>query len=328
MVFTRGELFQSCFALYVFILTLHALTFPKRNPLKRPRRQNVTIVTVRMLFGLPANILFGCWLGLWLAFWEVSRQPLWKPILDPSRMPRKVGLELCGGGFRTWYHLGVYWGLYDSVGALGLRQMYFSGASIGALVAAVAACGIHPADIWAHIPAIADGYRRHFVWHFSQVGQFCRYLLHSLLPEDAHLLVKGRLFISISLLLPFPHNVLRSEFISREDLIDAVIASQFIPTWTHPGVCFYQGNMCIDGGATNNLPAISDNAVRVGLDADDILSWCVDLLPSQPLTRANTFYPADEGSLQRMLDCGKDDVLDWLSTARGGQFLNSHRASS
>ena len=327
MDFTRNKLLQSCLALYIVSLACNALTLSKRNPLKRPRRQNIIFVTIRFLYGFPANIFFGCWLVLWLVFWELSRQPLWKPILKPSIISQKVGLELCGGGFRTWYHLGVYWGLYDNIGPQGLRRMYFSGASIGALVATVAACGIHPADIWAHIPAIAHGYRRNFVLHFSQVGQFCRYLLHSLLPEDAHILVKGRLFISISSLLPFPHNLLRHEFRSREDLINAVIASQFIPTWTHPGVCIHQGKLCIDGGATNNLPVLSANSIRVGLDADDLSSWHVDLLPSRPLTRANTFYPASEGSLQRMLDCGKVDVLEWLTTAHGMQFLKRRQAS-
>jgi predicted acylesterase/phospholipase RssA len=44
----------------------------------------------------------------------------------------------------------------------------FSGASIGALMATVAACGVHPADIWAHIPAIAKAYRG--FGHLTKVG--------------------------------------------------------------------------------------------------------------------------------------------------------------
>ena len=314
-------LWSLCLALYVANILLHAKAFAKRNPIRRPRRQSLPLLLSRVIFGLPISVVVGCWLSVWIVVWECFRQPLWRPTKMTSAENLTASVSLCGGGFRTWYHLGIYWGLYEYLGLDVVRRLEFSGASIGALVATVAACGIHPADIWAHIPAIAEAYRTAFLGHFTTVGQFCRYLLHALLPEDAHLSVKGRLHISLSSLLPLPHNIFQSEFATREDLIDAVIAAQYIPTWTFPGLCIYRNQLCVDGGVTNNLPALSKDSLCIGLDIDDIHSWDADLVPSQPLARVNTFLPANGTDLKRMLDCGKMDIMAWFGTARGRKFI-------
>lgn len=307
--------------LYLANVFLHAAVFSRRNPIKRPSQQHRLMMISRLLFGIPVNIFLGLWLTSWIVFWELLRRPLWKPRVVAHAHEREASVAMCGGGFRTWYHLGIYWGLYDKLGAEGIERVKFSGASIGALVATVAACGVHPADIWAHIPAIAEAYRETFFGHITKVGQFCRYLLHTTLPPDAHLRVQGRLFISISSLFPVPHNHLQHDFASRNDLIDAVIAAQYIPTWTHPGICFHRGMICVDGGVTNNLPALCEDSLRIGLDRDDIPSWNADLVPSRPLARINTFIPADEANLQRMLLCGKEDINCWFKTPQGQAFV-------
>jgi|Transcript_7498 hypothetical protein len=325
MTFLVTDLLRILCLLYLANILLHAKAFAKRNPVRRPRRQNVVLLLFRILFGMPVNVVVGCWLSVWIGVWECFRQPLWKPTNLTTADNCSASVSLCGGGFRTWYHLGIYWGLYEYLGLDVLQRLKLSGASIGALVATVAACGIHPADIWAHIPAIAEAYRNAFFGHATTVGQFCRYLLHATLPEDAHLSVRGRLYISISSLLPVPHNTLISEFASREDLINAVIAAQYIPTWTFPGLCIYRKQICVDGGVTNNLPALSKESLRIGLDIDDIRSWKADLVPSQPLARINTFLPANGTDLKRMLDCGKMDIIAWFKTTRGRKFIEASR---
>lgn len=323
-----SRLLPLCGALYVANVLLHAVVFSRRNPTKQPARHGVLLMLSRVLFGLPVNVLLGIWLAGWIIFWEVLRRPLWKPRSLPLPDETHATVAMCGGGFRTWYHLGIYWGLYDALGVEGIQKVKFSGASIGALVAAVAACGVHPADIWAHIPAIAVAYREALVGHLTKVGQFCRYLLNCTLPSDAHERVRGHLFISMTSLLPAPHNHLQTEFSSREDLIDAVIAAQYIPTWTHPGVCLHRGMLCVDGGVTNNLPSLCEDSLRIGLDADDIPAWNADLVPSEPLSRVNTFVPANEANLQRMLDCGKEDIARWLKTPRGRVFVEKVESST
>ena len=90
-------------------------------------------------------------------------------------------------------------------------------------------------------------------------------------------------------------------------------------------MCLHRGMVCVDGGVTNNLPALSSTSLKIGLDTDDIASWDADLVPSKPLSRVNTFIPADEQNLQRMLLCGKEDARRWLNTKRGKAF--ARRAS-
>ena len=315
------ELLSVLGCLYLANLFLHAKLFPHRNPHVRPKAQNVLLTACRLLFSVPANVVIAVWLTMWIIFWELVRRPLWKPSQKQRISDDVASVAMCGGGFRTWYHLGVYWGLYDKLGVEGLRNVKFSGASIGALVAAVAACHLHPADIWAHIPAIAEAYRNDLLGHLTSVGQFCRYLLHTTLPADAHERVNGNLWISISSMFPIPHNYLQTSFKSRDDLINAIIAAQYIPSWTHPGVCFHKGMICLDGGVTNNLPALCSTSLKIGLDLDDIESWGADLVPSEPLARINTFIPADELNLQKMLLRGKSDVNKWLKSKRGVEFV-------
>ena len=130
--------------LYVVNLALHALVFSSRNPHIRPRAQNVLLTACRLLFGAPVNVLLGAWLAFWILLWELVRAPLWKPRAVRRVPDDQASVAMCGGGFRTWYHLGVYWGLRDALGAEALQNVKFSGASIGALVAAVAAAEVRP----------------------------------------------------------------------------------------------------------------------------------------------------------------------------------------
>ena len=321
MFLPSGMLLITCVGLYAGNILTHFFFISKRNPTRRPSEQ-AALQIFRFFSCVPILIFVGSWLLLWIFFWQLLGRPLWKPPKYHSfNGPMLASVSMCGGGFRTWYHLGVYWGLFDRLGVCGIKKIRFSGASVGALVAAVAACGVHPADIWAHIPAIAKAFRSNIIGHISEVGQFCRYLLHSTLPEDAHLRATDRLFLSISSIFPYPRNLLQSHFNSRNDLIDAIIAAQFIPFWTHPGLCLYGGNVCVDGGVTNNLPILGNDSLCVGLDNEDIEALGADLVPSEPLARVNTFIPANEDRLLRMLTCGKNDINVWLKSPKGRIFF-------
>ena len=132
------ELVSFLTCLYLVNLALHAVLFPCRNPHVRPKAQSVVLTACRVVFSVPVNIALGCWLVFWILFWEIARRPLWKPKFAQRIGDGEASVAMCGGGFRTWYHLGVYWGLFDKLGKEGLRNVKFSGASIGALVATVA----------------------------------------------------------------------------------------------------------------------------------------------------------------------------------------------
>ncbi|CAL6427981.1 unnamed protein product [Bathycoccus prasinos] len=325
---------------YLLQMYVFSTTRAMRNPTAFPQRRYFLETLVYFIFAFPLATLQAAWVLFWIIFWQLCGKPLWKPTF-PHRFKKNTTyvnekkrrdktengddhahVSLCGGGFRTWYHLGVYFGLRDNFGETGVDDIVFAGASIGALVAALAGANVKPEEIWKQIPPIAHEFREPmgFIHNLTNIGQYCRYLLNALLPEDAHKKCNGRVFLSVTKLFPTPHNVIISEWHSREDLINCVLACGYIPGWTWPGFCVWDGNICVDGGVTNNLPSLHENALRVGLDEDDIKHWNAVLCPSQALPRVNTFIPADDEHLTAMVEEGKDDFEDWLDTPAGVEF--------
>ena len=93
-------------------------------------------------------------------------------------------------------------------------------------------------------------------------------VMRNVFPEDAHLRCNGRVFISITVLefkagVPVLRNVLRSRFDSRDDLMDACMASSAIPFLSETGWGRrYRGSIVFDGGLLNNVPRFRDGARR------------------------------------------------------------------
>ena len=323
-------------ALYALNVVTHAVFHAKRNPMYLETGKGRVIVLARVAYGLPAAMAQGAWIALWIVFWEAARSPLWRPrrkhhgdlgarrkrARTPVVHDGHASVALCGGGFRTWYHIGVYHGLYRRFGADRLRSVRWAGSSVGSIMAVIAACGVDPDIVWAHIPEMAALHRDRWGKNLTTVGSKCRFLLDDVLPEDAHERCTGRCFISITSLFPIPHNVILTEFDSRDDLIDAVIASTYIPTWTFPGACLHRGMVCVDGGVVNNLASLSPETLRVGLDPEDKTDWGATLVPSKPKARRHTFIPACDVGLAEMYECGKSDVAAWLETADGKKFAS------
>ena len=318
--------------LYLANVLIHAYFLSKRTPYVLERGKHPWLVLGRTIYGLPVAIMQAMWIAMWIIFWEILRAPMWKPSKahhgDVGKHRKRTPIVhdghaavcLCGGGFRTWYHIGVYHGLYSTFGRETLDKVHWSGSSVGSLMACIAASGVDPDVVWAHIPDIACLHRDRWWTNFSTVGNKCRFLLQDVLPEDAHVRCTGRCFISITSLFPVPHNVIVTEFETRDDLIDAVIASTYIPLWTHPGICVHHGMVCVDGGVMNNLPSLSESALRIGLDPEDATNWGATLLPSAPAPRLHTFVPASNEGLEEMYTCGKKDIANWLKTSSGKQF--------
>uniref|UniRef100_A0A7S2SJ03 PNPLA domain-containing protein n=2 Tax=Rhizochromulina marina TaxID=1034831 RepID=A0A7S2SJ03_9STRA len=185
---------------------------------------------------------------------------------DQSRaqyiQPKELLLDhICfaGGGFRTISYMGQL--LYlEKRGFTRPGQTKFWGASFGAMFATgviFSECNRHVSDlliegIMCYLERVHDDW-----WGMWGVcGEYMRDLLVEALPDDISA-VNGRVHISITVLVPYPHNVLVSEFLSKQDFVDALIASQFIPGWTDGLVPFamWRGRPCIDGGLFDNIPS-------------------------------------------------------------------------
>ena len=76
--------------------------------------------------------------------------------------------------------------MYERFGAKALEKARWSGSSVGSIMAAIAACGVDPDVVWAHIPEIAALHRDSWMENLTTVGSKCRFLLDDVLPADAH----------------------------------------------------------------------------------------------------------------------------------------------
>ncbi|KAL6753167.1 hypothetical protein V8C86DRAFT_3103407 [Haematococcus lacustris] len=77
------------------------------------------------------------------------------------------------------------------------------------------------------------------------------------LPDNAHQLCSGGLFVGISELLPYPRHVQVSQFPSRAALIDALLTSCHLPRYSSPAwTLTYNGRPTVDGGFTAIVPSL------------------------------------------------------------------------
>ena len=180
------------------------------------------------------------------------------------------------------YHCGA-WEVLSELGLL-TPDTPVAGASAGALVAAMHACGMPPSEGKRVLTAVLRDCRENGV--LGRVGGVLETALRSELPADAHeLCSRDNLFVSVSsprlargrdveegppvagfnggpLLL---ENTLVSSFESRDDLIGALLSSCHIPVYCGWPARMYRGRYRVDGGWTRLTPTPpgSTNAVSV-----------------------------------------------------------------
>ena len=167
----------------------------------------------------------------------------------------KVGLALSGGAARGLAHIGVIKVIQEE----HIPVDCVTGASVGSLMGALFAAGMH----WTDMAAAA----RHMKWKdlaqitLSQLG----IAKHAKLQEITDRLIGGKRFED----LPLPFAAVAVDLQSGEEVVfssgpvaDAVRASSSIPGLFEPTVL--DGRFLVDGGLLNNLPA--DLARNLGAD--------------------------------------------------------------
>lgn len=109
--------------------------------------------------------------------------------------------------------------------------MHFAGASCGSLIAAALACDVALDDMSQLAFTLA---RVAATRHWGPAGTMSHVVqsgLRILLPDDAHVKCNGRLHVSLSSATLPPRNVMVSCFSSKEDMIQALLASCYIPLY-------------------------------------------------------------------------------------------------
>ncbi|MCL4141322.1 UNVERIFIED_CONTAM: hypothetical protein GTU68_043514, partial [Idotea baltica] len=107
--------------------------------------------------------------------------------------------------------------------------------------------------------------RKLFLGPFSptfNVETLLREGLLSVLPDDAHERASGKLFISVTRVSD-GKNVLLSQFDTREELIQSLLASAFIPLFSGWMPITVKGVRYIDGGFSDNLPVLDGKTITV-----------------------------------------------------------------
>lgn len=240
-----------------------------------------------------------------------------------------MNLSFSGCGFLGIYHVGVASAFREYVPQICLGKI--AGASAGSLAAAALACEVPLGETTTYILRVAVR-ARHRALGPLHPGFDINGIIHDglckLLPENAHKLCSGRLFISLTRVSD-GKNVLMSHFETRDQLIQALKCSCFIPFYSGLRPPKINGVAYMDGGFSDNQPSVEEgNTVTVSPFAGDsdicpiddsfnlmqinFSNTSISICPGNLYRAARIFFPPDPEILSRMCQQGFDDAVRFL----------------
>ena len=167
---------------------------------------------------------------------------------------------MSGCGWLIPYHIGVLKCLVDAKMILKEGDTVFSGVSGGAIVIVGFSCGLNLEDVSEMLRCASDRVRRdgRFV---GRVGATLKDVLNDVLPENAHELARGK--CNVGVLTATCKYKSFSEFESKQDLIDACLASSHIPIYMDGRFLFtWRKKRWFDGGLLDVLPPDSGEEIK------------------------------------------------------------------
>ncbi|CAF1096163.1 unnamed protein product [Rotaria sp. Silwood1] len=174
-----------------------------------------------------------------------------------------INLSLAGCGFLGVYHIGVVCAFKEH--APEVLNIKMAGCSAGALVAACAMSGCCLGQMCSDALEIAVRARSRALGPLHptfSIVDIIRNGLRRILPPNAHELCSGRLFISLTRWKD-NKNFIINHYHNREELIQVLICSSFVPYWSGIIPHKFRGEYYWDGGLTNNNPIIDGNTILV-----------------------------------------------------------------
>ncbi|KAM6977800.1 omega-hydroxyceramide transacylase [Aplochiton taeniatus] len=211
-------------------------------------------------------------------------------------------ISFSGSGFLSTYQLGVVQALLDRAPWVIQAAPFILGASAGSLVAASVACKLSPDIVRDEILTFAQEVREHPFGPLDpavNVFSWIERVVRKCLPRDAHRLANGRLAVAMTSMLD-TKNTLMTEFQSREDVIQALRCSCFVPVYCGMLPPSYKGVHYVDGGFTSIQPqqatafgktlTVSPFSGEVDICPRDSASLCDVVVSGAPfqLSLANT----------------------------------------
>ncbi|XP_070542776.1 patatin-like phospholipase domain-containing protein 4 [Ptychodera flava] len=255
-----------------------------------------------------------------------------------------MNLSLSGCGFLGIYHVGVASCFVEHAPEL-VKNCKVAGASAGALAGCLLVCDdIDLRECTEDVLEIVIRARSHALGplHPSfNVTKILRDGFRKVLPKDAHKSASGRLFVSLTRLSDCS-NVIVSEFETREDLIQVLLCSAFVPLYSGLIPPSYKGVRYVDGGLSNNSPCCSDADSTITVSpfsgesdicppTDDTSNYLhmnlantsIQLTPSNLYRLSRALFPPEPEIMTRMCRRGFQDALQFLKH-RGLVSCNRH----
>ncbi|XP_044735220.1 1-acylglycerol-3-phosphate O-acyltransferase Pnpla3 isoform X4 [Chrysoperla carnea] len=239
-----------------------------------------------------------------------------------------MNLSFAGCGFLGIYHVGVACCFRQYAPQLLLDKI--SGASAGALAACCLLCDLPLGDMTSDVLRIACEARTSVLGPFRPSFNIQNALLEgidAILPDDAHIRVSGKLHISLTRVYD-GKNVIVSQFDSREDLMQALLASAFVPVFSGLIPPKFKGVRYMDGGFSDNLPTLDENTITVSpfcgesdiCPRDDssqlfhinVANTSIELSKQNIYRFARILFPPRPEVLSNMCKQGFDDALRFL----------------
>ncbi|XP_020220366.1 patatin-like phospholipase domain-containing protein 2 [Cajanus cajan] len=235
-----------------------------------------------------------------------------------SRVVTTPGFSFSAAGLLFPYHLGVAKFLIQN--GYIKETTPLAGSSAGAIVCAVIASGASMEEALLATKLLAEDCRNRGT--AFRLGAVLRDILNKFLPDDVHIRSNGRVRVAVTQLLWRPRGLLVDQFDSKEDLINAVFTSSFIPGYLAPRpATMFRNRLCIDGGLTLFMPPTSAAqtvrvcafpASRLGLQGIGISPDCNPENVCSPRQLFNwALEPAEDAILDRLFELGYLDAAVW-----------------
>uniref|UniRef100_A0A8C6MM01 Acylglycerol transacylase n=1 Tax=Moschus moschiferus TaxID=68415 RepID=A0A8C6MM01_MOSMO len=166
-------------------------------------------------------------------------------------------LSFAGCGFLGFYHVGVTLCLSERAPHLLRHARKFFGASAGALHCALFLSGIPlgRSRILMDLTRSARSRNIGILHPAFSLSKCIREGLQRHLPDNVHQLLSGKMVISLTRVSD-GENVLVSDFHSKDEVIDALYCSSYIPLVFGLIPPSFRGVRYVDGGITDNIPFV------------------------------------------------------------------------
>jgi len=240
-----------------------------------------------------------------------------------------MNVSFSGCGFLGLYHVGVASCLKTYAPKSFFNKV--AGASAGSMAALALLADLPLGEMTSQVLKIATEARKCTLGPFSPYFNINKILnegLQDILPDDIHEKVNGKLYVSLTKVYD-GKNLLVSQYSSKQEVIDVILASAFIPIFTGWLPPRYRGIRVIDGGYSDNVPILDTNTITVSpfcgnsdiCPQDDyiltilqiqVAGTSIEMSKDNLIRLSRVLMPPDPEVLSRYCKQGFEDTLRFL----------------